>query len=61
VENIGQHRGHADHILSLKEIQDKMSISKEVLRSKMDVLDMAAESYEHLQVKVVEAIEAKKK
>jgi hypothetical protein len=38
-----------------------MSTSTEVLRSKQDMLEMAADSYKTFQVKVVEAIEAKKK
>jgi stress response protein YsnF len=37
-----------------------MSTSTEKLRSKEEMLDMAAESYKTLQVKVVEAIEARK-
>jgi hypothetical protein len=60
VEKTTHHKGHTDQILTLKEMQDKMSTSKEVLRSKSDILDMAAESFKALQVKVVEAIEAKK-
>jgi hypothetical protein len=38
-----------------------MSSPNQVFRSKLDFLEMAEESYKALQVKVVEAIEVRKK
>jgi hypothetical protein len=60
VEKVIHHREHAHQILSLKEIQDRMCTSREKLRSKVEMLEMAADSFKTLQVKVVEAIEARK-